>query len=302
MKNKLLTAGLLAIGFVFASGVYALGQGGGSSDGVASIGQIQQQVQSADQKKDAKIQVQNVEQAQSESVGSSAAIDVGAGRQNLQNAGDNETGSQIQQQNQTADQGESSQIQIKNNEQNQTGVNAEMQPQQRSSDNGGIENQAQNQIQDQEREAARMQSGSGLEVAEQRKSQVADAVREILQVAERNGVSGQQAGIIAQMQIQNREKIEASLQKVQSRSGFAKFFIGPDYGEIKNAKGLLEQNKEQIRQLNEIKNQLSDQNDQQILTEQIQTLEQANLQIENSLENSQKGFSLFGWLFRIFSK
>jgi len=92
------------------------------------------------------------------------------------------------------------------------------------------------------------------------------------------------------------------LQKVQSRSGFAKFFVGPNYGEINNAQKLLEQNREQIKQLNQLKTQLVNQGDAQTLTQQIQTLEQANLQIENSLQNAQKGFSLFGWMFRLFSK
>ena len=36
------------------------------------------------------------------------------------------------------------------------------------------------------------------------------------------------------------------------------------------------------------------------LTEQIQTLEQANLEIDNSLGTEQKGLSLFGWMFRLF--
>ena len=206
------------------------------------------------------------------------------------------TGSQVQQQTQISNQGEDSQIQTQNNEQaqsgavNQAGIGTQMQQQtqQELQDGTGTGNQIQNQEQE------------AIQVAEQRRSQVANAVQEMLQVAERNGGIGQQVMMIAQNQ--NQEKIELSLQKVQSRSGFAKFFIGPNYGEINNAKKLLEQNREQIKQLNQIKTQLSSQSDQQILTQQIQTLEQANLQIDNSLGTAQKGFSLLGWVFRLFSK
>lgn len=218
------------------------------------------------------------------------------------NAGTN-IGNQAQQQTQTADQGENSQIQTQNNEQaqsgtaNQAGTRTQTQNQnQEQTQNQGEEIQIQNQ--EQERTQTQTQSVQ----AEQRRSQVANAVQEMLQVAERNGGIGQQVRTIAQNQNQNQEKIEASLQKVQSRSGFTRFFIGPNYGEIKNAQKLLEQNREQIKQLNQIKNQLVNQGDQQQLAEQIQVLEQANLQIENSLGTAQKGFSLFGWMFRLFVK
>ena len=144
--------------------------------------------------------------------------------------------------------------------------------------------------------------GNGAGEGNQGKSAVSNAVQEMLQMADRNGGIGEQIRTIAQTQTQNQEKLEASLQKVQNRSGFAKFFVGPNYGEINNAKKLLEQNQEQVRQLNQVINQLSNQADQQTLTEQVETLEQANSEIENSLEASQKGFSLFGWMFKAFSK
>jgi len=133
---------------------------------------------------------------------------------------------------------------------------------------------------------------------------VANAAQEMLQMADRNEENGigQQVRTIAQTQTQNHEKLEVSLQKVQGRNGLVKFFIGPNYGEINSAKKTLEQNREQIKQLSQVKNQLANEGDQQTLTEQIQLLEQANLEIENSLDVSQKGFSLFGWMFRLFSK
>ncbi|OHA95768.1 MAG: hypothetical protein A3C63_02060 [Candidatus Zambryskibacteria bacterium RIFCSPHIGHO2_02_FULL_39_82] len=140
------------------------------------------------------------------------------------------------------------------------------------------------------------------QVAEQRKSDVASAVQKIIQITEKDSEVGQQVKTIAEIQAQSQEKLETSLQKVQSRSGFTKFFVGPNYSEINNAKKLLEQNREQIKQLDEIQNQIINKNDKQKLTEQVQLLEQTNQEIENSLNTSQKGFNLFGWIFRLFTK
>lgn len=167
------------------------------------------------------------------------------------------------------------------------------------------QNQNKNQgeeIQEQEREQEKAQAKNqnGLQTAAQRRSSVANAVQEILQIGERNQEIGDQIKIIAQAQ--NHEKLEASLEKIRSRNVFARFFIGPDYGEINNAKRELEKNEQEIYQFNELKKRLINREDSQNLNLQIQILEQANLAIENSLKEAQKGFSLFGWMFRLFSR
>lgn len=205
-----------------------------------------------------------------------------AASQNIDSDMDNQVKQQAQQQSQDGSEtGDQNQNQVQN--QNQ------------------IQNQGEaNQIQNNEQEGTQSQNKSGSVVAEQRRSKVANAVQEMLQVAERNGGIGQQVRTIAQTQNQNQEKLEASLQKVQSRSELVKFFVGPNYGEINSAKKILKQNREQINQLNQVKNQLANQGDQQTLTEQIKTLEQVSLEIENSLGTAQKGFSLFRWMFRLF--
>ncbi|MDE2031115.1 MAG: hypothetical protein KGI58_02555 [Patescibacteria group bacterium] len=161
--------------------------------------------------------------------------------------------------------------------------------------------ETQSQVQNQD-DANKEQNKERSVVSEQRRSQVANAVQEMLKVADRSGGIGEQVKIIAQDQNQNQDKLEASLAKVQDRSGFAKFFIGPNYGEINNAQKLLAQNNEQIKQLTEIKAKISNQADQQVLDQQIQTLNNANLEVNASLKASEKGFSLLGWLFKIFAK
>lgn len=303
MKNKILAASLLLSAFVFTGSVFAANQssGAGSSAGANSDQtpansttgtQIEAATQTVNQGENSRIQTQ-----------ANTQIQTGSASQTGTSAGGTQT--------QTSNQGAESQIQTQNNKQSQTGNGTQTQQKVQDGSESGSQAQNQNQVQNQgaesqiqtnENQGSMNQNSAGNSNAVQRKSQVANAVQQMLQVAERNGGIGEQVRTIAQTQTQNQEKIEVNLEKIQSRSGFAKFFIGPNYGEINNAKKTLEKNREQIKQLNEIKNQLSNQGDQQILTEQIQTLEQANTQIDNSLQESQKGFSLLGWMFKWFAK
>lgn len=208
-------------------------------------------------------------------------------------------GNQVQQQTQTANMGEGGKTQTQNNEQTQggvvvpvvTGVQAQVQ-----NPGGGSQTRNQEQAMEQVQEQPELAAGA------QKKSGVANAVQAMLQIAERNDGIGKQIRTIAQDQNHNQEKLEASVRKAQSRNGLVKFFIGADYGEINDAKKILEQNRQQIQQLNEIKNQLVNQGESQNLAEQIKILEQMDLQKETELNAAQKGFSMLGWMFKWFSK
>lgn len=137
--------------------------------------------------------------------------------------------------------------------------------------------------------------------AQERRSEVANAIQEMLKLSDSaKGGIGDQVKVIAQNQAQNHDDAEKSLEDANSRSGFVKFIIGPKYSEIKNAENIIAKNQEQIQQLNNIKAQLSNKGDQQTLDNQISILEKANLDLSNSLTDAQKGFSLFGWLSKIF--
>lgn len=141
----------------------------------------------------------------------------------------------------------------------------------------------------------------GSERSQERRSEVANAVHELLQVADRTGGIGEQIRIIAQNQNKTQEDLENSLVKIESRSKFTKFFIGPNYSEISRGLKLLEQNLEQIKELDKIKTKLMNETDKQNIALQIQNLEKVNEELKNSLGIAKKGFSLFGWISRIFS-
>ena len=153
--------------------------------------------------------------------------------------------------------------------------------------------------QNQEQVSNQVQSNSN---NQQRRSAVANAVQEMLQVAERNTGIGEQIRVIAQNQNRNQEDIEESLARVQKRSAIAKIIMGPNYSEINKAQELLNQNRSQIQQMEEIRNQVVSEEDKQVLNEQIQLISNANEEIEDLLDDSKKGFSLLGWMFKIFNR
>lgn len=137
-------------------------------------------------------------------------------------------------------------------------------------------------------------------MGEQRRSQVANAVHQMLQLADRVGGIGEQVRIIAQSQQQNHEEVEAKVEKIKERTGFAKFFIGPKYNEIEKTKDLIKQDKEKINQLEVIKSNLTNEEDKIKIDEQIAIIKGAISEVEKIVGEEQSGFSLFGWLSKVF--
>ncbi len=138
--------------------------------------------------------------------------------------------------------------------------------------------------------------------AVQRRSAVANAVQEMLQVAERNPGVGQQIRAIAQTQTQNQEQIEAEMNHVKNRGRLKKFFFGPDYKNLNSIEDRLANHEEKLGQLKQLADQITNQADAEKLQEQIQVMEQVKAELEKETAEESKGFSLFGWLNKMLSK
>lgn len=148
--------------------------------------------------------------------------------------------------------------------------------------------------------AENQKGGSGK--AEQRRSQVSSAVYQLLQVADSDKSIGEQIRVIAQKQNADHEKIEQGLEKIHNRNQFVRFFLGVNYKEVNTAESFIAQNNARIQELQQLKNQTKNVQEQQELTQQIMVLQSANDEAEKALQEAQKGFSLFGWAFKFFSK
>src|SRR3989338_11620391 len=139
--------------------------------------------------------------------------------------------------------------------------------------------------------------------AEERRSRVATAVQEMHRVASSTQATiGEQIRVIAQEQNQEHEQIETTLQNVSERGGFVRFFIGPDYNEIKKAEQSVEKYNEKLQKMGEEVSQLTAQDLIDSLNTQIKAMEEVKTELQSEIEAQKGGFSLFGWLNRLLSK
>lgn len=142
------------------------------------------------------------------------------------------------------------------------------------------------------------------EKATTRMSAVATAVEALIRVSAQisNTGIGDQIRTIAQTQTRDQDRINQSVDNAAARTGFAKFFIGANYKELKLAKTTMAENQNQIRTLQQLMTQLTNESDQMAIANQIIVLQQQQLELKDQLGDMTNGFSLFGWINRWFNK
>jgi len=133
----------------------------------------------------------------------------------------------------------------------------------------------------------------------ERRSEVANAVHLLLESADRSGGIGEQVRIIAQEQNKKYEEVEVLVEKIEKRGSFAKFFIGPDFDNIKKAKDSLKENKDKVEELEDLKKQIKDKEELENIEEQISVLKNVESEISEILNREETRFSLFGWLSKL---
>ncbi|PIS07767.1 hypothetical protein COT78_01770 [Candidatus Berkelbacteria bacterium CG10_big_fil_rev_8_21_14_0_10_43_13] len=135
-----------------------------------------------------------------------------------------------------------------------------------------------------------------------RAGEVAKAVENILEVANQASDStiGDQIRTIAKEQNKSEDGANKAMDKLQSRNKVSRFFIGPDFKQVKAVEQIMEQNRQRVRELQQIMTQLENTDDASAIQNQINILEIQNLNLANQLDKNERGFSLFGWLIRWF--
>ncbi|KKQ68946.1 MAG: hypothetical protein US90_C0020G0001, partial [Candidatus Shapirobacteria bacterium GW2011_GWE2_38_30] len=96
-------------------------------------------------------------------------------------------------------------------------------------------------------------------------------------------------------QIESDKTIDSSLNKISTRSGLAKLVIGPDYKNAGAVRSEIVHLQNQVRQLTRLESKAST-SEKTAIQESISSLNEELLAIETRLNESLKGFSLFGWL------
>jgi hypothetical protein len=187
-------------------------------------------------------------------------------------------GNQVQNQNQvnTQNQGEDSQLKVntQNNEASQFG--SEDVEKQKGSTN---------------------RSGN----ASQHMSNVSSAVEDFLATGNKTGGIGKQVSDIATQQKGAQNQIGKALDDLESKKGLAKKLFGPDYGAIKEMKQLMQQNQVRIQQLQQLQNQTQNQGEETQLQEMIQAMVEQNTALQSQVQTEESVKSAFGWLIKLFN-
>ena len=96
-------------------------------------------------------------------------------------------------------------------------------------------------------------------------------------------------------QIKSDKNIDDSLNKISTRSGLAKLVVGPDYKNAGAVRSEIVHLQNQVRQLTRLENKAST-TEKTAIQASVASLNQELVAIETRLNESLKGFSLFGWL------
>lgn len=139
------------------------------------------------------------------------------------------------------------------------------------------------------------------DIAKEYKNEVAMFVHNLKAIGEMEGGIGQQVSVVAQAQNDSQSRVENSIKKVSERNKIVKFLFGPNYGSIKEIKAEIAENRNRIKALTEVMNQITDQGVKLALQNQIQLLEQQNNKLQSLVAKNEKTASVFGWLIRLFS-
>jgi hypothetical protein len=117
------------------------------------------------------------------------------------------------------------------------------------------------------------------------------------QVATQNEGLATQIQQIAKEQVKSTEQAAQALDKANNKNAALKFLFGTDFGQVNNAKEQMEQNRNRIQILNQVKAQVQNTSLQSDLQAQITVLEAQNASLQQNIDKVVGGFSLLGWLF-----
>jgi len=118
-------------------------------------------------------------------------------------------------------------------------------------------------------------------------------------IAELEGGITQKTLINVQEQDDSEIRIENAVNEISSRSGFAKFLIGPKYKSIKSLNVEIVANQAKIKTLTDTTNLITDPAVKFVLQKQIDLFTRENNKLRAFVAKRKRSVSLFGWLVKL---
>lgn len=155
----------------------------------------------------------------------------------------------------------------------------------------------------QQRKTEMAQEMSGMNEKEQKvlqnQNQVRLAVHSLLAMEGLAGGIGPQVSEIAKNFNNSVQATIRAENKIQSKSGFARFFSGGSKEAAEELESEVNQNKERIQELKQLKEQCDcGEEVKAMMQEQIQNMEQEQTRLQELAQKEQKSKGLFGWIWK----
>jgi hypothetical protein len=96
-----------------------------------------------------------------------------------------------------------------------------------------------------------------------------------------------------------QDKTVKAIDKVEKQNKFKKLLVGTDYKNLGQLRSSLVHNRNQIRQLTRISEEVGDEESKQVVQSSLETLMGERERIKEVITENEEGFSLLGWVFRI---
>jgi len=134
-----------------------------------------------------------------------------------------------------------------------------------------------------------------------RRSAIANAVQEFLNMASssRAGGIGQELKQVIQNAKEDQDTAENNLAEARNRSSFWKFIVGANDKKLDAARKKLTRQEERLLKLQELETKAEPQ-DKPNFNQQIMKLQNIINEVKTAIEQENNVFSLFGWLKRLF--
>lgn len=136
--------------------------------------------------------------------------------------------------------------------------------------------------------------------SEEHQSAVARFIRNLNNLADRDGDIGDEVRAIAHEQASSSDRVVEALQRVENRSRVRTFFFGPDYKNLGELRSEMVQTRNRIEQLNRVLERAASSTDTVALREEIRQMEEERTRIEQYVDDQEGRFSLLGWVVRMF--